>query len=164
MGSRFVVPETDVLTLPLQEGQTEADWLLVRRRLNEGERRAMFARMYLSSNGDTHLDPQAVGISTVLAYLLDWSFTDPHGNRVAIAEKSPADVASVLDSLDPDAFKEVSVAIYAHEERWLAAKKKTLAGGNGSPAISDSPSTADGATSGSLNLTPTSTTSSSSTC
>ena len=145
MFSRFVVPETDVVTLPLREGQTEADWLLVRRRLNEGERRAMFARMYLSSNGTTHVDPQAVGVSTVVAYLLDWSFTDPQGQRVIIAEKSPADVATMLNALDPEFFTEVREAIEAHEERQAAAKKKTQAGATGSPAISASPSAVDGA-------------------
>ncbi len=163
MNSRFVRPETVLLKLAPQPGQTEPDWLLVKKRLNEGERRAMFSRMYLHA-GDRGpvVDPQAVGMATVLAYLVDWSFTDPEGKRVVIAEQPENVLEAALNALDPDSFAEIRQAIEAHEDRVKAARaalKNGQDGGSKLPATSPSPFAAAGVTSGSPSSIPTSTTS-----
>ena len=54
--SRVVRPEVDVL--PLSQGDT----ITVRRRLNNGERRAMFARMYEKGVHPKRVDTLMTGI------------------------------------------------------------------------------------------------------
>lgn len=108
--SRFVRPETVVL--PLSDG----DSITVKKWLTEGEQRAAFARMYKpNGNGDSHVDPQHVGISMVLAYLLDWTLTD-EGKQVVIREQPIEVVQAALDSLHPEDFDEIREAIKRHED------------------------------------------------
>ena len=133
--SRFVQPDT--VTLPISNGDT----LVVKQRLNEGERRAAFARLYQHVNGTGyHVNPQMMGIATVLAYLVDWSLRDDAGRPVTIAGTSEEDRQAVLDSLDPADFAEIRDAIDAHIEATAAARdaqKKT--GGTPAP-VATSPS------------------------
>jgi hypothetical protein len=118
--SRFVRPET--LTLTISDGDT----LTVKRRLNSGEERALFARMYTAgANGQLKVNPFQTGIAIVTAYLLDWSLTDD-GKRVAIADLSVDALTRVLDGLDPTTYGEIRQAIEAHdnavrEERAIAS-------------------------------------------
>jgi hypothetical protein len=147
---RFVDPETR--TLKLSDGEV----LIVKRRLNTGERRQ-------AMQGDI----SETTLRIVLAYLLDWTLTDKQGlNIVPYAGKSDDERRSTLDALDPDDYDEIVELIAAHRaaERTARIAEKKMAGGTGSPAISGSPSVADGATSGSLSSTPTSTKSSLATC
>lgn len=126
--SRFVPPET--VTLPISDGDT----LVVKKRLTEGERRAAFARLYQHTNGDGyHVNPQMMGIATVLAYLLDWSLTDDAGRHVVIASLAVEDRQAVLDSLDPVDFAEIRDAIDAHIEA-VAAERETQKKTAGAPA------------------------------
>lgn len=129
MGSRFVRPDT--VRLPLSQG----DWISVRRRLTAGEQRQMFARLVKTVSMETdqtvmsapkvELDTAQVGISTVLAYLLDWSFPE-----MTIRGESVDVVTTALDGLDPDTYNEILSAITAHEQAMTAERaqeKKQLA-------------------------------------
>lgn len=135
--SRFVKPETVVLTL------ANGDTLIVKKRLNRGERAAMFASM--RGPGDA-LDPTMVGLARVLAYLIDWNLQD---ENIPIRELDAAARTPILNSFDPEFFGEMVEAINAHEEKVQAeidAEKKARAGATPSPAISSSPDSSAGGT------------------
>lgn len=130
------------------EAEHLGDWIEVRRRLNTGEYRARLTRTYQKvGNGDLQLDRIGVGLATVTAYLLDWSLTDDRDKPVVIEGLSIEDLTRVLDNLDVDTFGEILDAIEAHETTMDAAKK-SQDGATPSPAISPSPSSAAGDTSG----------------
>lgn len=153
--SRFVRPET--LNLKLSDG----DWLLVKRRLNSGEQRAAFARMYLAGiDGTLRVNPLQAGMARITAYLLDWSLTDDDGKPVVIREQPIDSVVAALDSLSPEDFAEVTGAIEKHEQAMAAEsaeKKRIRAGEPTSAPTSPSLSDVDGGTNGSGILTATST-------
>lgn len=155
--SRFIRPQ--VVRVPLKSG---GDWIEIKRRLNTGEYRERLARMSVAVDGDLHVNRLQIGMSTVTAYLLDWSLTDDDGRPVVIRGLSADDLMAVLDNLEPEAFGEILKAIEDHEaamDAERAAEKNGHDGANTSPAISPSPSNAAGATSGSPSSTTTSTTS-----
>jgi len=130
---RFVKPETCVLTLP------NGDQLIVKKRLNRGERADMHMRARTETSIGLVIDRAKLPLATVLAYLIDWSL---HNDTVAIRDLSADDRAPILNGLDPDDFNEAYEAILAHEERVqqeIDAAKKTQAGATPSPAISSSP-------------------------
>lgn len=145
--NRFLDPEVTILKL------SDGDTLTVKRRLNAGEQRAAFARMATAGvDGTMRVNPLQVGLSTILAYLVDWSFTDKNGNLVEIQGKSPEDLGAAIDALDPESFDEVKNAIEAHDVAVRKAReheKKVLAGAKESSAISPSPADVTGDTSGS---------------
>ena len=154
--SRFVHPASVVLQI------SQGDSLTVKARLNTGEQRAMFARMYRTpENGSptAHLDPMAVSMARVTAYLLDWTFTNDQGHLVEIRDRPVAEVEDALNALDPDDFVEIRQAIDAHIARLEAARaaeKKTQPGAPASSAIGTSPDAVTGDTNGSPSSTPTS--------
>ncbi len=154
MDSRFIRP--DVRTLTISHGDT----LVVRARLTAGERRARFARMYLAGvDGKFTVNPMQVGLSTITAYLLDWSLRDHDGQTVAIRDVPLAALEQTLDQLAAEDFDEIRQAIDAHEaamDAERAAEKKTRPGVVMSLVTSSSPPTAAGATSGSVTSTLTS--------
>lgn len=147
--SRFVRPETKVLKI------SQGDTLTVKRRLNSGEQREAFARMYVAGvDGAMRVNSLAVGLSLVLAYLVDWSLTDDNGKIVAIRDQPVDVVVAALDALEADSYTEIKDAIQAHdvavrEER--DTEKKERAGANGSSAISPLPDSVTGDTSGLVN-------------
>jgi hypothetical protein len=158
-GWRFVQPTTRRLEL------TEGDWILVKTRLTAGERRAAWSRMVIyASDGTRSINPHMVGLSTILAYLVDWNVTDPTG-RVAplhtLDGQDPIGLATAaLDQLDPESFDEILQAIKAHELAMIAereAEKKTRHGDPPSSATSRSPVTITGRMTTSPRSTPTST-------
>jgi len=111
-------PETTRLDL------TQGDWLLVKKRLTAGESRRVFARMVKSmtageQGGDrtkVDIDPEQVGRSQAVEYLLDWgTFTDPNGNAVVIRDKSPDEIGRMLDALPQGDYAEIIAAIQAHD-------------------------------------------------
>jgi hypothetical protein len=148
MASWFVRPEQTVLTL--SEGKT----LTVKRRLNAGERRAQYARMYLAGvDGQLRVNPMAAGLTLVTTYLLDWSLTDDAGQPVNIRGVSVEELAARLNDLEPERFAEIHAAIDQHEDAMAAEREQEKNGQDGakqSPAISPSPSAAAGASSGSV--------------
>jgi hypothetical protein len=133
--SRFVRPE--VVTLTLANGDT----LLVKKRLNAGETRQLYDRMLDEKTQE--VQRMRSGVSTVLAYLLDWSLKDDSGQHVTMLDQPDAVKQAALDQLDPDDFREILGAIEKHEHAITAAReaeKKSQAGENKLSAISPSPS------------------------
>lgn len=137
MGSRVVQPET--IRIPISQG----DWLLVKKYLTAGERRRSLARMVktMSPGSKTELDPEQVGLSETVEYLVDWSFPESIRNE-------PSDVmAAILLSFDPESFGEILAAIQAHEQR-MQAEKNARGDERKSSATSASPDVYAGATNG----------------
>lgn len=118
--SRFVRPETDVLTL------ANGDTLIVKRRLNTGETRDMRGAILNDTAHTLKSDRAAFAVTT--AYLLDWTLTDDDGRPVVIRDQ-PADVIrGALEQLDYDSFIEIATAIGEHAKRQTdlrAEEKKT---------------------------------------
>jgi hypothetical protein len=152
--SRFVQPNTDVLTL------ANGDTLIVRRRLNTGEQRESFAAcssLVEQPDGSTKriLDPLLVGRAQVASYLVDWSL---EGDGATIRGLDLAQRLAVIDLLESDAFHEIRTAIAAHEATHSGARvaeKNGRSGDLNAPVISHSPSAVVGASNGSENLIPT---------
>jgi hypothetical protein len=111
MGEFFVRP--DSVRLPIGEGH----WIEVRKRLNAGESRKMFARVVkdMTAGEKAQLDPEQVGLTKLVAYVLGWSFTGFDGKPV------PFSVAA-MDNLDPDIYAEMIKAIDQHIEDQDAAR------------------------------------------
>jgi hypothetical protein len=147
--SRFVRPDTTVLAL------TAGDTITVKMRLNAGERRDLYARLYTPGlDGKLHVNQLQTGLTVMTAYLVDWSLRDDDGAKVEIRGLSIKDLEAVLNSLDSDSFGEIKRAIETHEEGMEAARaeeKKRQAGSSGDEAISASPSAAAGVLAGSVN-------------
>lgn len=146
---RFVRPE--ILTVPISQGDT----LVVKKRLNAGERRAMFAAMSdataSAASGALRLNHLQVGMATILAYLLDWSLRDDDGRPVVIRDQPRQVVEAALDALDPESFGEILKAIEDHEKAMTLereAEKNARDGETGLPATSPSLVAVAGATSG----------------
>jgi hypothetical protein len=121
VGSRFVRPETVTLTL------ANDDRLIVKKQLNAGEQRAVFARLYTQgADGKLQVDPLATGLHLILAYLVDWTLRDEDG-PVPIRGLRPDELAAILNRLDPASFTEIKEAIEQHETAVAAerAEKKT---------------------------------------
>jgi hypothetical protein len=124
--SDFVTPETR--TLPLSgEGRS----ITIRRRLNYGEKTAMYARMSTTGDdGRRKVDGIKMEIGIISAYLLDWTLRGDDGAVVEIRGLSPDDLGDVINSLEPEAVDELRDAIDAHvdrEERARAEEKKVPA-------------------------------------
>jgi len=149
MASRVVEPETKKLDI------SQGDWLLVKKRLNAGEQRKMFARMYKAGvDGTLKVNTFEVRLAKILTYLLDWSLIDTAGRQIRIAGQSTDEVTSALDSIDPDSFGEIGAAIEEHIDTMTAernAEKNDQAGETRSVAISPSRSAADGQLMSSVN-------------
>lgn len=144
--TRIVRPETRRLEI------SGGDWLLVKRRLNAGEQRGLFARMY-HANGDGRrvLDPLQTGPALILAYLLDWSLVDERGSVLAIRDEPDEVKQAALDAIDYESFVEIRTAIERHQEAndlEETAKKKTRSGAPASDPTSTLPAAATGAMSG----------------
>lgn len=109
---RFVTPDSVRLSI------SDGDWIEVKKELNVGEQRRIFARLVKSMEvGQTvKLDPEQVGRSKVVEYLIGWSLTDAKGKPVPVTE-------GAIDSMDADTFKEIREAIEAHEETQDAARE-----------------------------------------
>lgn len=111
MGSRVVRPET--VRIQISDG----DWIDVKKRLNAGEARRVYTRMVKSAEAGKpfELDPFQVGRSQIMAYLVNWSFTDQpitgEFGQPAAAEV----IGEALDNLDLDSFNEIATAVAAHE-------------------------------------------------
>jgi hypothetical protein len=133
MSIRVRRPATDRLEL------TQGDYLLVKQDLTAGEYRELLRAStrpvtMTTATGATptlELDPVAAGVALVVAYLLDWSFTDVDGKKIPIADQPPAVVKAALDYIDSDAYMEVQQAIQRHQAAraaQLAEEKKTRSG------------------------------------
>jgi hypothetical protein len=124
--------------LPLTDGDT----VTVKRFLTAGEFRALIkaatkpVRLDASTATSGHdlmfdIDPAESGIGLVLAYLLDWTFTDFDGRPLVIRDQPTAVVRAALDAIDAPSYMEVQKAIQAHDQTmraYIAAEKKTTPG------------------------------------
>lgn len=119
LNSWFVRPETVVL--PLSGGAT----ITVRKRLNNGQQRDMFTRMYVGGVTPDTVNKWVTGRSLIVAYLVGWNLP------VEIDDLSADDLGTLLDRLDPDRFAELKTAVEAHRDRQEALaeeEKKILTG------------------------------------
>jgi hypothetical protein len=135
--TRFVTPETHRLTI------SDGEWLLVKKRLTAGEARRAFGRQVkrMAVNETTEIDPNQVGLSMMVEYLIDWSLLDPAGKPVVIRNTTPAERGAILEGLDPDTFAEIWSALTAHEAAMEAEReqeKNASAGETASSATSTS--------------------------
>jgi hypothetical protein len=134
MASRFLQPETTRLEI------SGGDWLLVKKRLTAGEQRRVFSRMVkaMKPGEKVELDPEHVGRSKVIEYLIDWSLVDANNKQVVIRGKSADDVGRILDGLDADSYSEIVKAVDAHEtaeDERLEQEKNATAGLSASTPI-----------------------------
>jgi hypothetical protein len=98
----------------------------VKKELTSGEHREMFiSQLHATSLGDRPtLDLQNVGVSKVLAYVVDWNFVDFDDKPLAITREA-------LDKFNSVEFQEIVTAVDAHHEAWekaVDARKNALAG------------------------------------
>jgi len=146
MGSRVRRPDIDVLPL------TDGDTITVKRFLTAGEFRALIKMATKpvhvdagrAANGQDltfEVDPTESGIGVVLAYLLDWTFTDFDGRPLVIRDQPTAVVRAALDAIDAASYMEVQRAVQAHDQTmraYIASEKKTTLGATAPAPISPS--------------------------
>ncbi len=155
--SRVVRPSQKTIQL------SQGDWIAVRTKLSAGERHDSYEHMYLrnpdgsyvtTADGRLVVGPANSQTASILAYLIDWSFTAPDGEPLVIRGQPLDVVKSMLRSIDEDSFNEIRDAITAHETAIAAvrqAQKKIPASKPDVDPTSSLPSTATGASSGSVN-------------
>lgn len=148
--ARIVRPQP--VRLPLKNGE----WLLVRKRLNVGEEREMWARCYIAgSDGTLKVNPLMIGFSQMVAYLIDWHLIDEEtGDALPSLRDEDADAAKALNALDSETFSDIKDAIDAHlksEGEAREQEKNAKAGRTTSAETSPSLSAADLASSTSVN-------------
>jgi hypothetical protein len=119
--SRFLKPEVVRINL------TGGDYIVIKRQLTAGEKRRVFARTTkpVKAGQLIEIDLEKAGISEMVEYLVDWSFTDTDGKPVPIKDMPAEYVVDVLNSLDADSFQEITDAISAHEKS-IDEEKKTI--------------------------------------
>lgn len=133
MGSRVRRPDTDVLEI------SGGDTLTVKRFLTAAEFRELVkastkpVRIGAGAAADVALeiDPTESGLAIVLAYLLDWTFTDFDGRPLVIRDQPRAVVRAALDLIDAESYMEVQRAIQAHDtavRAYADAEKKMSPG------------------------------------
>lgn len=102
----------------VKQAEDDADWLMLKTELNAGETRRMFTGLVLEfTQGErAKLDPEKVGLTKILAYLVGWSFKKddkPIPYSLDLSEKARIDT---LMSLDPESYAEVDAAVDAHTD------------------------------------------------
>jgi hypothetical protein len=137
MGSRVVRPETVRINI------SDGDWIDVKKRLNAGEARRVYTRMVKTAEAGKpfELDPFQVGRSQVMAYLVNWSFTDQPITGEFGQPASPEVIGEALDNLDLESFNEIAQAVAAHETAMNAerdAEKKVKSSETASAPTSES--------------------------
>lgn len=135
--TRVVAPESDRLTL------SNGDWVEVKRRLNAGENRRVVARSQFA--------PVVFTLYEVVMYLLDWSLVDAVGKKLPIKPVDDDGVSketeASLDSIDPDDYNEIFLAIEKHKKEQKARRdqeKKHQGGAQSASVTSTSPAGVDG--------------------
>lgn len=129
MSCPFVQPEVTRLSL------STGDFLDVKRELNAGEYRHLFADMVrdgMRPGEPAILDPERVGLTRILAFLVGWSFTDFDGRPVPVSE-------AALLKCHPAVFREIAETIEAHEreqDRQREERLKNPTGAGGLKAVS----------------------------
>ena len=125
MSKRNRFASTESVRLPLSDG----DWIEIKEELSAKDARESFGQVVreYDKDGMPVLDPEKVGFPRVMAYLLDWSFTDADGKPVAVS-------AAAVNALTYDDYNEIQKAITAHETAREAARSKNATDGDGNSA------------------------------
>jgi hypothetical protein len=130
----MVIPRE--VTLSLADGRTVTVWA----ELNHGQYIALLSRMYTEAkDGELRRDVIKTTDATVIAYLIDWTLTDPQGARIPVRGLPPDDVQAALNNLRQAVAQDVKHTIEAHHaavEAAATALKKTAS----IDASSDTPS------------------------
>lgn len=94
------------------QAEADADWVDVKAELNAGETRAVFTDTvkHMQAGERATIDPQQVGITKLLQYVLAWSFTDADGRVIPFS-------ASALNNLNVESFNEVYAAVDWHDDQ-----------------------------------------------
>lgn len=137
--------------MPLSDG----DFINIKKALTHGEREDMLSAIspHITVGERRQIDTRHVRTTKVLTYLVSWSLTD-HDQPVPYSPDLPEQARiDTIRSLDTYTFDEIHAAIEKHEIAADAARtgKKTVTAPPASNPISESPSGATGATSGSVN-------------
>jgi len=125
--SDVVVPQT--VTLLLSNGRTVTVWA----ELNHRQHKAMYQRMFREiEGGELRRDMEKFVDAKIVAYVEDWTLTDPQQQPLEIRRKgeriSAEELQDVLDNLKQSVLMEMKAAIDAHHDRIEAAaeaQKKT---------------------------------------
>jgi len=116
--NRFPKPTT--IRLPLSDGE----WVEVKTRLTAGEYRDRLTREYIQgTDGLMRIDMRQTGLALIVSYVVAWSLTSD-GAPVPFSEDA-------LLATDIDTFREIRVAVEAHDEAdaaALSAEKNDQAG------------------------------------
>lgn len=109
----FVTAETVRLAL------SEDDWIDVKKGLAYGERAhvrsLLYGRVSETGVGDPGIDLEAASIEFLVAWIVDWSFTDANGKPVAVTRDA-------VRALDPDLADEAQAAIAEHMQAMSLGK------------------------------------------
>lgn len=129
--------DIDAAKARLAAAEEDQAWIEIKRELNAGENRRVFGRIVkdMRAGEKVTLDPEQVGLTKLVEYLLGWSFTDANGKPVDVTE-------GAINSLDQDTYAEITQAIDMHEEAVngeRARKKPSTVGTPKSEATSASP-------------------------
>jgi hypothetical protein len=138
---RFVQGEITRITL------SGGEWIDIKSELNAGEARRVFSSLIKEMNAGERmkLDPDRVGLTKLLGYLVGWSLLNSEGRPEPLDE-------SAIDNLDRDTYAEIVEAVEAHDracDERRAARKNDRDGETRSSAISPSRGAAAGESSGS---------------
>jgi hypothetical protein len=122
-------------------------WIDVKEELNAGEARKVYSGLVkkMHPGEPTELDPERVGLTLLLAYIVGWSALNRDGRPEPIDESS-------FDNLTQDRYREVMDAVTAHDAAVAAKREARKNGQDGeTPSARTSPSraAAAGASSGS---------------
>lgn len=122
------------------------EWIDVKAELNAGEARRIFSGLVktMEAGRPTELDPEKVGLTKLVEYIVGWSLLGTDGRPEPVSE-------SAIDGLDQDTYREIMDAVDAHEVAVEAARQARKNGQDGetpSPAISPSLEPVAGASSG----------------
>lgn len=134
------VVRPEITTLTLENGET----LIVKKRLNTGERREMLRGM---RGPDGRMDGLIAGLATVLAYLVNWTVRDEQsGEPLVIKDQSRDVVIATLNSIDPLDYREVQDLIEAYDDRVDQERREEKKRRSGkTTSAPDSPSVPDSA-------------------
>jgi len=121
---RFVTPDSHRIQI------SDGEWIEIKKRLNVAEQRKIFGRLVkaMDVGKPIELNPEQIGRTKVLEYLLAWSLTDATGKSVRVSD-------GAIDTLDTETFGEILQAIESYEEAQdLEREKEKNAQGGESPS------------------------------
>ncbi len=124
--------DLEALRATVAEAEADADWIDVKGELNAGEQRHLFSGLVkeMVAGEKVTLDPEQVGLTKIVEYVVGWSFVNADGRAEPVSE-------SAIENLDTETFREVSEAIDWHEaqvEKARSTRKNAKGMSTGSAA------------------------------